>query len=235
MMKNEPIVTTSDKLVCHRHHKHLSWSGIIAGAFFAVGLTFLFNLLTTGLGLSLFTRNEHGMAVLTVAGLIWLVLGVYFIFFFAGWATGKIAASNLACTDGSTKHCGSGMLHGFLAWTLYLIVTLLILSHIGEATSMKFYKTSFTSIGSDVDTTTTKIESDTKVSQGAVLENEKAGNLTTRDINKLGWATLITFFIFALGALGACIGACCGASHCQRKDEENLHKHEGYPSSSRPR
>lgn len=237
-MKNEPIVTTHDKSVFHHCHRHLSWSGVIAGALVAIGLTFLFNILTTGLGLSLYTKNDQGMQALTVAGLIWLILGVYFIFFFAGWVAGKVAARNLTCDGYHGRHCGGGFIHGFLTWTLYLILSLLILSHIGEATSLRFFRSSFTSVGSDMDTTTTtKIESNVganaKSGEAVIERSSKAidSNIMTKDIHQLGWVTLTTFFIFALGALGACIGACCAISHCKKKYEEEseAYRDTGYP------
>ena len=111
------IINTNQQ--CNHCVKPISWKAVLSGALVAVGLTFLFNILTLGLGLSLFTHNESGQDILVFATLAWMIIGGYAILFLAGWIAGK---QKCCSCHGQSFHCSSGFLHGFLAWTVYLII-----------------------------------------------------------------------------------------------------------------
>lgn len=176
------------------HCKHFSWRSIFAGAFVAIGLTFLFNLLTTGLGLTLYTPNEQGAHILGWGALVWMVVGSYITMFVAGWVTGLQSAWGHKITV-----C-KGFLLGFLTWSLYLVISLLILSHVAQSASLAFLKGAFMYVGAE--------------SNAAVVTQHT--EVAVQTIHKMGLATLSTFIIVAVGAIGACVGACCGISHCRK-------------------
>ncbi|MGE3318793.1 MAG: hypothetical protein AB7I18_05805 [Candidatus Berkiella sp.] len=166
------------------HHKYLCWRAIFAGAIFAVGISFLFNLLTVGLGLSLYTESPDGKLAFTFAGVSWMMVGSYVILFFAGWITGRLVP------DQHSFHLANGMAHGFIAWSLYLIVSVILLSLMKDAIVVPALKSFF------ID-----------------LSNSHVAKVQA---TKLGHAGLVTFFIFFFGALGACIGAACGIKESKR-------------------
>lgn len=165
------------------HKKYIHWRPIFAGAVVALGLTFLFNLLTVGLGLSFFTTDSGGQTVLVFSGLAWMVLGGYITLFIAGWVTGRQVCHG-------SYHCCVGMVHGFMVWTLYLVASLFIVSHVSDVASLVVLKNAF-------------------IANSGHLIDVVA-------VNKLGVVALSTFIIFAVGALGACIGAYCGIKASER-------------------
>ena len=57
---------------CEPCGKYISLHAIFVGALVALGLTFLFNLLTVAIGLTLFTKNPSGQMILTFAGFAWI-------------------------------------------------------------------------------------------------------------------------------------------------------------------
>lgn len=91
----------------------ISWSSIITGAFVALGLIVLFNMLTLGIGLSAATTHKGGEVTLMVGSFIWLFVGGYIILFLAGWVTGMLAKEY-------TLNACHGILYGFLMWSLAL-------------------------------------------------------------------------------------------------------------------
>lgn len=99
----------------------IAWKGVVAGTIFALGLTFLFNLLTLGIGLSLYTRSPEGQIALTVLGFVWMLIGGFVVLFLSGWVTGKMAS-----TDYPLAKC-DGIFQGFIMWTIFLVSSLVIL------------------------------------------------------------------------------------------------------------
>lgn len=168
--------------------KYVSWHAILAGAMTALGLTFLFNLLTVGLGLTMYTHNEQGMQVLAFAGFAWILIGIYILLFLSGWVTGRLVHRDYSL------HCCNGALHGFIMWALYLILSILILSHMTETTVILLKSTLATVSPETVASTT----------------NAATTTATTSDIHKAGWSALGTFLVFFGGAFGACVGALYG-------------------------
>lgn len=181
---------------CHYHRKHVSWGAILAGTFVAVGLTFLFNLLTVGIGLSVFTRTEQGADILTFSGLAWMVVGGYILLFISGWVAGRLIKSS------TSYHALNGAMHGFIVWTLYLIVCLLLISQIAESGSLAMIRSAFF-----------HLPSDTALANVQHAANVTASAATARNV---GHVALATFFVFAVGALGSCIGAACGIRESKR-------------------
>lgn len=192
---NEHLTDTSTIHQLPSHpHKFLCWKAIFAGAIFAVGITFLFNLLTVGLGLSLYTESPDGKLAFTFAGVAWIMVGSYITLFIAGWIAGRLVS------DQHSFHLANGMFHGFMAWSLYLIISVVLISLITDVVSGAMLKSFF-------------IDLSHQHTSGGVASQV---HVPSEQANKLGHAGLVTFFIFLLGALGACIGASCGIKESKR-------------------
>lgn len=170
--------------------KFISWHAVITGALVALGLTFLFNLLTTGLSLSMFTSNEQDMQAIGFIGFAWLLIGGYILLFLAGWVTGRLIHPCYSL------HRCNGALHGFVMWSIYLILSILLLSNMTEA-SIALLRASFSTLAVDP-------------AVNVVQETRNAG-----------LSTIASFLILLAGAIGASIGAyygigeskkCCDAS-----------------------
>lgn len=193
---------------CQPSDKAISWNAVLGGAFVALGLTFLFNLLTIAIGLSLFTQNTAGKMILTYSGFAWILLGIFFILFISGWVAGRIVSYK------HSLHCANGVLHGFLCWTVYLIISLFVLSHMASDSAAVLIKSTLVY----ADTNTTEVEASNAVDpEDSTTSTQIAKNTqTTQNIHKRGLATFATFFIFLLGAVGSCVGACYGISACKK-------------------
>lgn len=184
--------------------KNLSWGGVVAGALVALGLTFLFNLLTTALGLSLFTKDPDGARVLAFAGYAWVLIGGYVLLFISGWVAGRMVYDN----DGS--HWCNGIVLGFVTWTFYLILSLMVLSYLAAPVTANLLRTTFIGISDDnVPTATVTTPTSTTTTTPA----------STETVNRAGWVAFGTFFIFLVGAFGACMGAVMGMRGCSRRTD----------------
>ena len=127
-MDNQSTVNQNIK---HIDVHYLSLRSILVGAVTAIGLTFLFNTLTTGLGLTLYTQNETGQAALTLLGFIWMLAGGFIMLFVAGWITGRFASQ---CCHYECNRCGNHLLLGFVMWSTYLLISLLIVGSLNLPT-----------------------------------------------------------------------------------------------------
>lgn len=195
------------------HEKHcvrcFSFKGIIVGAIVAFGLIFLFNLLTVGGGLSAYTKTQGGLEALVFIAYLWVVVGSFLMLFIAGLATSWVAHHQSDTAD----HRNS-ILYGFSTWVLYILISLVFLSHATETTIVTFPK-SFLSVSQEAENTAA--DSDTQETYSATATGqENAGDsqqLTNpqarKEAHKIGLATLASFFIFFVEALGCCFGAWC--------------------------
>lgn len=173
----------------------VSWSAIFAGALVAFALSALFNLLNAGLGLVVFPESFRALTALSIAGYIWLIICGIIAMFIAGLVAGKVYRHY------SPSACGGG-LHGFLAWSVALLLTVIVAAHFAHATAETAAagaKENRTAISTQVDENT---------------DSETAKDRAENAADVLGGATLGVFFIFLLGAAAATAGGYVGA----RKD-----------------
>jgi uncharacterized integral membrane protein len=162
----------------------VSWSAIIAGALVAFSLSVLFNLLNTGLGLVTFPESFRALATLTIAGYLWLIICGIVAMFLAGFVAGKVYRHY------SASPCGGG-LHGFLAWSLALLLSVIIASHFASASAQS----------AAVANQSTHTDMAIRIGDRSLAEQraEQAADI-------LGGATLGIFFIFLIGAAAATAG-----------------------------
>lgn len=195
---------------CQPCGKYISWSAISGGALVALGLTFLFNLLTVAMGLSLFTQNPSGKMILTFAGFAWILIGIYIILFLSGWVTGRIVHHK------HSLHGANGCLHGFLVWTAFLIISLFVLSHMASDSAAVLLRTTTINAQIDNEVTAASATESTDGSSNVKMKNTQE----TKNIHKRGLETFATFFIFLIGAIGCCAGACYGIREGRKCHEQ---------------
>lgn len=173
------------KIAC----RYLSWHGIFAGVAVAIGLTFLFNLLTVGLGLSLATRNDSGATALAFGGIAWMIVGSYIVLFIPGWVSGRIVSQDCSMS------VGCGLLHGFVTWSIYLMLSWVLLSFMTDELTAAILHSLFV---------------------GFPAEQTAAAVNDIQTANRTGYAGLLSFVIFLVGALGCTIGGACGVKDYKR-------------------
>lgn len=192
----------------------VSWSAIVIGALVGVGLSFLLNLFSVSIGLSLVTTSQSGMTTLAVGGFVALLISVFVAMFVAGTTAGYLGRS----------HClkrNLGVIYGFTAWCLALILSVLLASHILKFVSN--YTNFITNQATVSITQNTNMPAVTAVQKGA---NTSAVVVNTQKAtNNLGYASFLVFILFAVGALASCFGghfgmtcvcnkSCCGKCGC---------------------
>jgi len=188
--------------------RYFSWKAVFVGAVVAFGLLFLFNLLTLGGGLSSYTRTEKGLEVLVALAYLWTLLGSFVMLFIAGLVTSMVVSH-----DHCTNEPYHGILHGFITWVLYILISVTFLTHVSEASIVtfpqNFLNVSKETLNADTDNATAAANN--AVSSSATTSNTNEENRANqKEAHKLGIATLATFFIFLVEAIGACFGAWCG-------------------------
>lgn len=179
---------------CHKHHhylSHITWTAIILGTLVAIGIGFLFSLFNIGIGLYSFTLDPQIMGNIAIVGYIWLIICGIITLFIAGWVAGRIAAF-------SHLRRRFGVLVGFATWTLALIVTLAMTSHINTLLPTNVHVIASPAATNEMIQTVTS-PGDNKVTVNA----EKV-------TNAIGKVTLATFILFLLSAIASCVGGYVG-------------------------
>jgi hypothetical protein len=176
---------------CHRRYHHLghiTWTAIIIGTLVALGIGFLFSLFNVGIGLYSFTMDPQMLGNIAIVGYIWLIISGIITLFIAGWVAGRI---------GSFSHLKRkfGILFGFSTWTLALIVTLAMTSHINSLVPSRVH-----------------IVSPPAATSG-MIQTVSGPNITVNTekvTNTIGKITLATFVLFLLSAIASCVGGYVG-------------------------
>ncbi|MBS0289624.1 MAG: hypothetical protein JSS07_06280 [Proteobacteria bacterium] len=184
-----------------------SWKATLIGSLIAFGLMFLFTLLTIGGGLSSYVTTEKGLDTLVVLAYLWLAIGSFLILFLAGMVT-----SMLVSHDGCVSGSHHSILHGFVTWVFYILISLTFLSHLSD--SIVTFPRNFFAISSTIDNVSSSVSE--RISENRETARQNTKTQEQKAAHKLGIATLASFFIFGLEALGACFGAWCGMDICRR-------------------
>jgi hypothetical protein len=179
-------------------YKILSWKAIFAGALVAIGLSFLLNLFCVAIGLTAYTTASDGVETLAFGGLLGAAIAMVASMFGAGWITGYVARD--CCPK---RHIGA--LYGFLAWTLALIITILLAAHIQQYVS--FYTHFISGTGESF-----------QFRNNAGPAAAPAVVATNVSANKLMISTYILFVLFFLGAFASSFGGHCGMRHRCREE-----------------
>jgi MFS family permease len=181
-----------------------SWTAIIIGALVGTGLGFLLNLLGSALGLAAFSPSREGLLILAASGFIGMVVGVMIVTFISGWIAGFIGSVKCECRS-------LGILYGFSAWSLTLIVSILLASSAAQFVSSEYEI--FTNPGASAHKLTASkvantisnsdVRNSTSPAAKATVNDEKAANM-------LGKSLLLLFVLFLVGAITSGYGGFVG-------------------------
>lgn len=194
--------------------KRISWTAILVGALVAVGLGFLLNLFSIAIGLSLVTTNPEGMKSLAIGGYLGIVIGTIATMFTAGWAAGYLGRP--FCLRRNL-----GVIYGFSAWCIALILTVLLAAHMGRYVG--FYTDFVSQPGSvhmmKMEKPMMQVEANVVATKSDKAETKSAVTPSTeKAANALGITSLLIFTLFFIGALSACFGGHCGMYSCKDDD-----------------
>lgn len=112
----------------NRNENKLDWSALFAGAIGGVGLNFLLNLLALAIGLSSFSIAQEGSTRFSLAGYSLFCFSAFIAMFFTGWLAGKLSS-------GLLLRKAWGLVHGFLAWCLLLLFTVMLITNLIQYTA----------------------------------------------------------------------------------------------------
>lgn len=198
MTNEQPVIQTTHTHMCHV--RRLSWTAVIAGALIGLGLSFLLNLFSVAIGLSVVTKTHEGVVTLAVGGFIGLIIGAVVSMFVAGFAAGFLGR----------PYCikrNLGVLYGFTTWCFSLILMVLLSSSMGR------YIHSYSDFISNPKTT---IFTTHKVESVATVPSTTSNITTTIDEKKtaksLEYSALLIFVLFFISGLASCFGGHYGMS-----------------------
>lgn len=199
-MNTEQCTTTNQMCKKYCGIKCISWSPIIIGAFIAIGLSFLLNLFSTAIGLSIYKMSPEGISKLTIGGMLGFAIGIIASMFFAGWVAGYLGRSHC-----NKKYCGG--LYGFTTWCLALILMIIL------ALPFSRFITNYTHYLSNsvVTTTISTSENTSKTTASVTVPNEEA-------LGDLSKGAFVLFIMFFLGALASTCGGHIGVIACQNSE-----------------
>ena len=200
-------MATQANLMDNQNHCHttkrISWSAVLTGALIGVGLSFLLNLFGVAIGLSAFSMSEHGVETLAVGGLLGFIVSTIVAMFFAGYTAGYIGRLYVP------KH-NMGMIYGFTTWTVAVILSAVLTSHIGSY--IDTYSTSVsrnTIVLTQAPAVTNKPATENQQKITAVIQKEISSGIAI--------GAFVVFALFFLGAFSSCLGAHFGMS-CKSKE-----------------
>lgn len=219
--------------MCHggKCCRGIAWSGIFAGAFVAIGLSILINLLLASIGISLYTPSSEGLKAMAIVGYIVLLIVAFVVMYIGGFVSGHLGGGH------HSRACG-GLIYGFTTWSLALIIAALLASGMGSsvAGSQPLVNTaiinlpsgSFQALGQGQKVTagpTAKAPATTAQAGKTQTGTEEQGGMMTQDEKTiqhyLGTSLFLTFLIFLVGAIGACIGGAVGNRTCRKYEYRN--------------
>jgi len=200
----------------HVANRCFSWSAVIVGAQFGIGISFLLNLFALGIGLSAFTMTAT--QTLAVGGMIGLIIISIVSMGTLGWISGFIGASkNLCCHE--KMHCNHGCIYGFAAWCLALVLSMLLAlpaTHLisqsvytlnpalnnGQSYRYNLYHPSNKYINVNTNDISTNMTANEAIKNTSMSEEETHKMLIC--------TTFIAFLLFFIGAISASIGGHIG-------------------------
>ncbi|MGL5741896.1 MAG: hypothetical protein ACRCXC_04775 [Legionella sp.] len=186
-------------------NKRISWTAIFVGAFTALGLGFLLNLLGIAIGLSALKIISNGSITLAYWDVLAIIFGVVLSMFVAGYVAGYLG--RLYCPERNL-----GIIYGFTTWVMALILTAAIIGHLGQYVST--YRFTYTNTIPNTVVAVQVNQIATPVGIASITTPTKQGEQALVQVNvtpnELVSGAFIVFALFFLGALFTCFGACWG-------------------------
>jgi len=180
----------------------LSWAAILAGALVAIGLSFLFNLFGLSMGITAYTYSAEGSKTLIASGYIGMVVGVMISMFLAGWVSGYLGHAK--CSSRKV-----GILYGFLAWCLALIISIFMTASMGRFIAVNQNllndNTFVSKLGHSI-AQWTPPAADAENMRAPKAPEHNLPNLTGQETKVAVKSLFLTFLIFLAGAIMSAYG-----------------------------
>lgn len=214
----------------HIHEEHivpvckhyLSWTAIIAGAFVAIGISFLFDLFGMGISLSAYsaTTTQTGANALAFGGYIAMVFASMIAMFAGGWVSGYIGRP--ICTTGC-----HGILYGFVTWCLALILSFILVAYAADFMTFQYRALTNSNISNVAMPSNTAMQAMSAFSRneanagvtgggrnaGMTMTDEAAAKETAKNL-------LLIFLLFFAGALASAFGGYIAVKRCRQCDHK---------------
>jgi hypothetical protein len=180
----------------------ISWPAIVAGAVAGVGLNFLLNLLSLGLHFASFSIDGAGNLTFSFFGYLSFCVSGFIAMFFTGWISASAAIP-------LSPNKLWGVLHGFLAWSLLLMLTIILITNMIQYTA---FHSNFTAALVAI-----------KITNNAPMTTETFAKISDLESSKkiLTLNAILTFILFFIGALSSCLGGYLGYKPTN-KDEQSV-------------
>ena len=170
--------------------KVFSWTAIFVGALIGLGLTFLLNLLSLAIGMSIFTEQTNQTISFSFIGIVGFFLVAVISMFTTGWIAGK-----LTILSSIRKHWG--FLYGFSAWCVSFIMTVILLMNTLQFTQ---FHSNFTS----------KNLTAIKISNQLPMLTQSEGSNAETNKKVIALNAYVTFIFFLVGAISSALGGYVG-------------------------
>ncbi|KTC65829.1 Uncharacterised protein (plasmid) [Legionella adelaidensis] len=170
----------------------VKWTALFSAAILGVGINFLFNLLALGLSFSSFIVTDQGNLSFSFLGFLSFCFVAIIAMFTTGWFAGRLTPDM-----GQSKTWG--FFYGFLAWSLLLIITIILITNMIQYTA---FHANFTASLVAI-----------KITNNAPMLTETFADVThglepAKKVLTLN--AFLTFILFATGAAASCIGGYLG-------------------------
>lgn len=176
---------------------YVSWSAIFSGAIVGVGLNFLLNLLSLGIGAASFSIQKGGQTVFSLGGFLFFCLSALIAMSTTGWVAGRLTVSELSKWW--------GIFFGFLAWSMLLIFTIILITNMIQYSA---FHSNFTS-----NLVAIKLVHDAPMLTETAAQHMNSYPLSINIELKQKIIVLnafLTFILFLIGAFSSCIGGFVG-------------------------
>jgi len=213
--------------------KVVPWTAIFAGAFVGLGISFLLYVFGLSIGLSSFTATPAGVNTLAIGGFVGSAIGAIVSMFVGGWIAGYLARrsygfrgyDSTSAKDHDFKNCGNiGALYGFITWSLMLVVTIVLATHVTAYVASRYNTVS--------NPTAPIISTSTYTGTPTVSEHRMTttdpNKMTVQDekaVNTVGKTLFGLFVLFFIGAFSSCLGGYMGIKfRCHHDvDDKDVH------------
>lgn len=199
------------------HHGRVNaWFPVVVGGLVGLGLAFLLNLFSIAIGLSLFTTDPTGAKVLAIGGLVGMLIGIVAAMYTSGFTAGYLSGHSCCKTN-------TGVLYGFAAWCVGLILMALLASAIGN------YVQAYTNFVNHPQAVEVATQVQTTAQQTAKSLSNRANpsvtaqtSATEKEVKAAGIQSFAIFILFFVGAFSASLGGYIGRE-CWKKHHEACH------------
>lgn len=226
MMNKGPVVNRETHIheepIVPGCRNYLSWTAIVAGAFVAIGISFLFDLFGMGIGLSAYsvTTTQTGANALAFGGYVAMVLAGMIAMFAGGWVSGYIGRPT--CIQGC-----HGILYGFITWCLALILSFILVAYAADFMTFQYRALTNSNISNFTTTSNTAMPSFSPTGRNAAgAANTGGGRNTEVNVNdeqaakETAKTVLMLFLLFFAGALASAFGGYTAVKRCRYYDEK---------------